>query len=110
MSDDKIGFVRVIGRAVRRVKDGLDSRPATGQQVELKITDEEDRIRPFYREITDSDWEKIKTMAGRLLTWTQWSSPQNSEIDSQLSTSKSVLKAWFKEKGLTTGYLMGASE
>lgn len=73
----------------------------------LEITDEEDRARPFYRELADSDWEKIKTMAGRLLTWTQWPAPQNSEIESQLSNAKTVLKAWFKEKGLTTGYLLG---
>ena len=76
----------------------------------LEITDEEDRIRPFYRELSESEWEKIKTMAGRLLTWTQWSSPLNAEIDSQLSTAKTVLKQWFKDKGLTTGYLLGAPE
>ena len=76
----------------------------------LDITDEEDRARPFYRELSQSDWEKINTMAGRLLTWTHWSAPQNSEIDSKLSTGKTVLKAWFKGMGLTTGYLLGAPE
>ena len=79
-------------------------------QNKTRFTDEEDRNRPFYRELSDSDWEKISKMAGRLLTWMQWSSPLNSEIDSQLSNAKSVLKSWFREKGLTTGYLMGASE
>ena len=76
----------------------------------LEITDEEDRKCPFYRELSDSDWEKIKMMAARLLSWTQWSAPQNTEIESQLSNSRPLLKAWFKEKGLTTGYLLGASE
>ena len=76
----------------------------------LEITDEEERARPIYRELSQSDWEKINTMAGRLLTWTHWSAPQNSEIDSKLSTGKTVLKAWFKGMGLTTGYLLGATE
>lgn len=76
----------------------------------LDIIDEDDRARPFYRELSEAEWEKIKTMTSRLLTWTQWSSPPNSEIDSQLSTSKTVLKSWFREKGLTPGYLMGAAE
>jgi hypothetical protein len=76
----------------------------------LEINDEEDRARPFYRDLSESDWAKIKQMAERLVTWTQWSSPANSEIDSQLSTAKSVLKAWFKDKGLGSGYLLGASE
>lgn len=76
----------------------------------LEITDGDDLVRPFYRELSEAEWEKIKTMASRLLTWTQWSSPPNSDIDSQLSTSKTTLKAWFKEHGLTTGYLMGAAQ
>ncbi len=76
----------------------------------LDITDAEDRVRPFYRELSDPDWEKIKMMADRLLTWTFWSSPPGSEIDSQLSNNRTALKAWFKDKGLTTGYLMGAAE
>ena len=76
----------------------------------LDITDEEDRVRPFYRELSEPEGEKIKTMAGRVLNWTLWSSAPNSAIDSQLSTNKTALKAWFKEKGLTTGYLMGAAE
>ncbi len=76
----------------------------------LDIIDEDDRSRPLYRELSEADLEKIKTMVNRLLTWTQWSSAPNSEIDSQLSTSKTALKAWFREKGLTPGYLMGAAE
>ena len=76
----------------------------------LEITDEEDRARPFYRELPEADWKKIKSMAERLLNWTQWASPAGSEVETQLSNNKTALKAWFKSKGLTTGYLMGASE
>jgi len=76
---------------------------------QLKIYDD-DMTRPFYRELSESEWDDIKMMTSRLLTWPFWSSPANSEIDSQLSTNKTALKAWFKEKGLATGYLMGATE
>ena len=55
----------------------------------LEITDEEDRARPFfYKQLSDAEWLKIGTMVGRLLTWTQWSSPQNSEIDSRTRNRK----------------------
>lgn len=76
----------------------------------MELTDEEDRAMPFYRDLNDESWIKIKVMVERLLNWTSWSSPANSEIDSQLANNKSVLKNWFKSKGLTTSYLLGASE
>lgn len=76
----------------------------------LELNDEEDRAQPFYRELNDENWAKIKTMVERLLNWTNWSAPAGSEIDSQLSTNKGVLKNWFKSKGLSTSYLLGASE
>jgi hypothetical protein len=76
----------------------------------LELTDEEDRAMPFYRDLNDDTWAKIKVMVERLLNWTSWSSPAASEIDSQLANNKSVLKNWFKSKGLTTSYLLGASE
>jgi len=76
----------------------------------LEITDEEDRARPFYRDLSEADWKKVRSMAERMLNWTQWASPVGSEVDAQVSNNKTTLKAWFKSKGLTTGYLMGASE
>jgi hypothetical protein len=76
----------------------------------LELNDEEDRARPFYRDLNENDWEKIHIMVQRLLNWTSWSSPFDSEIDSQLSNNKSVLKNWFRSKGLTAGYLLGVSE
>lgn len=76
----------------------------------LEITDEEDRARPFYRDLSEADWKKINQMAERLLNWTQWASPAGSDVDTQLSNNKTALKLWFKGKGLTTGFLMGAPE
>ena len=76
----------------------------------LKIRDEEERVRPFYRELSEAEWAEVKDTVSRLLTWTFWAAPADSEIDSQLANNKTALKAWFKDKGLTTGYLMGALE
>jgi len=39
-----------------------------------------------------------------------WLAPVGGEINSYTAVNKSTLKEWFKGKGLTTGYLMGASE
>lgn len=75
----------------------------------LKIRDEEDRVRPFYRELSEVEWAEIKDTVSRLLTWAFWSAPADSEIDTQLAGNRTTLKAWFKDKGLTTGYLMGAT-
>ena len=37
-------------------------------------------------------------------------STQSKLFDKMISNNKSVLKQWLKDKGLSTGYLMGASE
>jgi hypothetical protein len=76
----------------------------------LDLDDNDDRVRPFYRELSDSDFHKIRKIAERLLAWPLWVAPANSDIDSRLASNKSALKEWFKDKGLTTGYLMGAAE
>jgi len=34
--------------------------------------------------------------------------PSNDGIDQVLANNKSVVKSWLREKGLTTGYLLGA--
>jgi hypothetical protein len=34
----------------------------------------------------------------------------SSDIDNILATNKNEIKKYFRENGLTTGYLMGASE
>ncbi len=76
----------------------------------LELQDEEERARPFYRDLTGDDLERIKKMAERLVNWKLWSSPPNSEIDRIMADNKSEVKDWFKRNGLTTGYLMGANE
>lgn len=76
----------------------------------LDLEDTDDGARPFYRELTDSDFTRVRKIIERLLLWPQWMSPPNSEIDRSIAGSKGILKKWFRSKGLTTGYLMGASE
>lgn len=76
----------------------------------LDITDSDERARPFYRELSQDDLNRVKSVVERLVNWSFWRSPGDSEIDRHLADNKSALKAWFKDKGLTTGYLMGASQ
>lgn len=74
----------------------------------LEIHDSDEKEKPFYRDITDADFTKINVILRRLLQWQMWKSPRNSEIDIVLAGSKSSAKDWFRSKGLTTGFLMGA--
>lgn len=76
----------------------------------LEIDDRDEQAQLFYREIDDEDFEKIRKVFRRLVSWSVWESPLNSEIDRILSDNKSEVKKYFKDKGLTTGYLLGASE
>lgn len=75
----------------------------------LELWDEEEQARPFYRDLSADDLDRLKKMVERLLNWKLWSSPSG-EIDRILSDNKSAVKEWFKDNGLTAGYLMGASE
>jgi hypothetical protein len=74
----------------------------------LEITDSDERARPFYRDLTPEDLLRMKSVVERLVNWSFWRSPGDSDIDRHLADNKGALKGWFKEKGLTTGYLMGA--
>lgn len=76
----------------------------------LDLEDADDRARPFYRELSDGDFHKIRKIAERLIAWPMWIAPANSDVDTYITGNKSNLKEWFREKGLTTGYLMGANE
>ncbi|MBS3909581.1 MAG: HNH endonuclease [Actinobacteria bacterium] len=76
----------------------------------LDLEDADDRAKPFYRELCEADFQKIKKIVERLIGWPLWLSPMNSDIDTQLAGNKRTLKEWFRSKGLTTGYLMGANE
>jgi len=74
----------------------------------LDMHDSDEKAKPFYREITDAELVRIKAIMERLLQWQMWKSPRNSEIDTVIAGSKSSIKEWFRSKGLTTGFLMGA--
>jgi len=76
----------------------------------LDLTDREDQARPFYREISPDQWKRLKKMADRLVDFKIWNSPPDSEVDRVVSDKKSAIKDWLRSKGLTTGYLLGASE
>jgi|GEM_PF-592877 len=76
----------------------------------LDITDSDERERVFYRDLSEQDFAKIRKIIERLLNWTMWIAPKDSDIDNMIAGNKSNLKEWLKGKGLTTGYLMGAQE
>jgi len=76
----------------------------------LAIRDRDEWIKLFYREISVNDFAKISDILSRLYNWQMWASSKDSEIDTQIAGNKRNIKEWFKNKGLTTGYLMGASE
>jgi hypothetical protein len=76
----------------------------------LELTDREDQARPFYRDISPDQWKRIKKMIDRLVDFKIWISPQDSEVDRVSSDKKSAIKDWLRGKGLTTGYLLGATE
>ena len=74
----------------------------------LEIHDSDDKAKTFYRDIPETDFVKIKTILERLLNWQMWRSPKGNEIDTVIAGNKSAIKEWFRQKGLTTGFLMGA--
>ncbi len=74
----------------------------------LKIVDSDEKQKPLYRELTQAQLDDIKNVVARLFAWKFWADA-NDEIDRTLSDNKGVVKAWFKDHGLTAGYLMGAS-
>lgn len=74
----------------------------------LDIHDSDEKERPFYRDISDPELAKIKAILERLLQWQMWKSPKSSEIDTVIAGNKSAIKEWFRSKGLTVGFLLGA--
>jgi hypothetical protein len=81
-------------------------KDAVAAKLEIHDTDEKGKL--FYRELSDDDFRKIKSVLERLLNWQLWSSPSGHDIDTNISGTKSNLKEWFRSKGLTTGFLLGA--
>lgn len=76
----------------------------------LDIFDADEKALLFYRELNDIEFQKIREIVRRLVDWSVWKLPENSEIDRILLDNKSEIKKYFRTKGLTTGYLMGAPE
>jgi hypothetical protein len=76
----------------------------------LELFDGEDRERPFYRELSETEMGRVRHVVQRLVDWTGWLAPAGDEIDRVLSDNKSRVKEWLKARGLSTGYLMGAPE
>jgi hypothetical protein len=76
----------------------------------LDINDSDEKRKIFYRVFENSDFLKIGNIFARLFNWPIWTSPVNSEVDTIIAGNKQVVKDWFKQKGLTVSYLMGASE
>ena len=76
----------------------------------LNLFDSDDKLTSMHRILSEDDFGNITFVIRRLVNWSLWDSPANSEIDRILADNKSVVKAFLREKGLTTGYLMGAKE
>ncbi len=76
----------------------------------IKIHDAEEKTRLFYRSLDNEQWNEIRFVLERLMNWSRWRAPERDEIDTFIAGNKSEVKKWFKEKGLTTGYLMGSPE
>lgn len=74
----------------------------------LDLIDSDDKARPFYRELSKEQVERVKAVVSRLFGWKFWADA-NDEIDRVLSDNKSAVKQWFKDRLLTPGYLLGAS-
>lgn len=76
----------------------------------LDLIDAEERAMPFYRVLSDKQRDDIELIILRLIEWPIWDSPKDSEIDLMISNNATVVKKYLKDKGLTTGFLMGAPE
>jgi len=76
----------------------------------LELLDEEDRAMPLYRKLTEEQIRSVRKMVERLVSWSRWRAPASDEIDRVLAGNKKEIKDWFRSHGLTTGYLLGATE
>ena len=76
----------------------------------LSLYDPTEAVRPFYRELSEANLREIRLVVSRLFEWKMWSSPEGSDIDQTRMDSDGTVQAWVRQNGLTTGYLMGASQ
>lgn len=74
----------------------------------LKLHDSDEKARPLYRDLSKAQVDDVKAVVSRLFGWKFWADA-NDDIDRVLSDNKSAVKQWFRDHGLTPGYLMGAS-
>ncbi len=75
----------------------------------LELHDSDEKAAPFYRDLTKAQLESIKVVISRLFNWKFWADA-HTDIDNAIAGNKSVVKQWFKNHGLSAGYLLGASE
>ena len=64
------------------------------------------RVRPFYRDISPVEHDKVKTILSKLVNFKIWKSPADGEVDRVLSDNKSAVKEWLKKQGLDVGPLL----
>ena len=76
----------------------------------LEIYDGDEQMRPLYREYGNQEYGQMEFIIRRLVEWKMWSSPAKSGIDEIRLDNDGAIKDWFKKKGLTVGYLLGAAE
>lgn len=58
----------------------------------LDTHDSDEKEKPFYQDISDTDFAKTKAILERLLQWQTLRSPRNSEIDTVIAKNKSAIK------------------
>lgn len=80
---------------------------ANAVTAKLDLVDADDRARPFYRDLTKAQLDSVKVVVARLFAWKFWADAHD-DIDRAIAGNKSAVKQWFREHGLTAGYLLGA--
>jgi hypothetical protein len=78
----------------------------------IDLHDGDEKAKPFYRDLSNDQMKLVRGVVERLVNWKRWNDPTTGDdnIDRVLADNKSEVKTWFRQKGLTTGYLMGAPE
>lgn len=73
---------------------------------DLKLFDQDERRRIFYRELSSEDFETIRTLIGRLTSHKVWQDPDPSFSDLRYDNQERA-KEILKSAGLTPGWLVG---
>jgi hypothetical protein len=75
----------------------------------LDLHDTDEKMRVFYKNLSADQIARIRKIVQRLYEWQRWSAPKGDQVDTVLSDKKTAVKDWFRDHGLTTGFLMGAT-